>query len=78
MNKQNPTLTEEEQKKICYEQALIKNALTSYTEELKKRIEGKRKEIVMGIVGTKQNNQGIQDRGYNQALNDIISELNHQ
>lgn len=48
----------------------LKQALTSYTEELKKKIEGKRKESEKFVP--------FQKIHYQSALDDIITELNHQ
>ena len=50
--------------------ALFDQALTSYTEELKKKIEGKRKESEKFVP--------FQKIHYQSALDDIITELNHQ
>jgi hypothetical protein len=49
---------------------IIIDAITSYTEELKKKIEGKRKESEKFVP--------FQKIHYQSALDDIISELNHQ
>ncbi|HRF69821.1 MAG TPA: hypothetical protein PKV66_00155 [Candidatus Pelethenecus sp.] len=50
--------------------ALFKQTLTSHTEELKKKIEGKRKESEKFVP--------FQKIHYQSALDDIISELNHE
>ena len=58
-----------------YIERALEQALTAQKEELKKRIEGKRIVVEEKEKGTYY---AQHCNGYNQALDDIISELNHQ
>lgn len=52
---------------VCY---ILEDLIDSYTEELKNKIEGKKK------PWTQANSKGYIE--FNQALDDIITELNHK
>ena len=60
---------------LCVFEDFFIKALTSQKEELKKRIEGKRIVVEEKEKGTYY---AQHCNGYNQALDDIITELNHQ
>lgn len=61
---------------VCY---ILEDLIDSYTEELKKMIERlKMKDLQNGMWGNEFRFTNGDHAKYNQALDDIITELNHQ